>query len=164
VTELFNEPRHIDYRNGIKALDEENFLWADRVGLHFTSLGLAGAPVVATREEIERRVKSFTDIRVSDAVPTELQILFEFARGAMVYGGYSFTLCIHLGGNNSVAFSKRPSRLRFPCSNLRLASRRSTKNFSGSRTTDTFRYPTWTNTTYFVNGEIGSLTLKRTPL
>jgi len=92
VIETYNEPRHIDYRNGIKALDEENFLWADRVGLYFTPFGLGGAPVVATREEIDQRVKSFTDIRVSDAVPTELQILFEFAKGAMVYGLFFYPL------------------------------------------------------------------------
>jgi len=92
VAESFDEPRPITYQDGIKALDEENYLWADRVGLHFTPLGLSGAPVMATRAEVDGRVKSFTDIRVSDAVPSELRILFEFAKGAMVYGVFFYPL------------------------------------------------------------------------
>lgn len=92
MADLFDEMHALSYRNGIKPLDEQNFLWADRVGMHFTPLGLSGARMKATRAEIERRVKSFTDIGLCDAVPTELQILFEFAKGAMVYGVFFYPL------------------------------------------------------------------------
>jgi len=80
-----------EYRRGIKVLTEKNFLEPDRTSMRFSPRGL-GAPVKATKAEIENRVKSVLEIGLKETTPPQICNLFDVAKGAMVYGIFFYPL------------------------------------------------------------------------